>query len=165
MKNNPVNRLMLAATGVQKVISVGAMKETFEFLYNLAQTPNAVKVEYTVYNPNPVQHDPAYLLPRDTYLTGEGQKMLKMNMSEMVRHCTRLAVGKKVPAIGIVFGMDETDTIRFTAQVMLIDSLRSSVKDGIPIMCSVTGGTKKQNAQIYNDVVDDAYKKLKASDM
>jgi hypothetical protein len=166
MKNNEAkNRFQHAANGVQNVISVGSMKDTFKFLYHLAQTNNAVKVEYMVFNPNPVQRDPAYMVPRDTYLFEEGEKMLGMDINEMVRHCTRLTVGKKVPVIGVVFGMDPTDTIRFTAQILLIDSVRAAARNTFPIMCSVTGGTKQQNAQIYNDVVDDAYKKLKASDM
>lgn len=143
--------------GALSAISCGNDKaKAFAFLYSVFHLPDVVKPEYSVFNPNPTQHDPRYIIPQDTYLFDEQKKLAGMDLEDMIKECTQLVEQKGVPSINVIVGLDTNDTIRFSASAIFDVICVGGTDYEIPIMCSVTGGTEKKNQELLQKILKQA---------
>lgn len=133
-------------------------------LYAVYHSEGMVNPEYSVFNPRPSKPVGQQILPADSKLTEDQEMLQTMDLEEHMKYCVKLIREKKVPAIGVVAGLEPTDTIRLTA-MSIFDARLSKLCGGPSVMFSVTGGNREQNQDYMDQAMQAVQRCLEAHDL
>ena len=130
-------------------VSPLSARDAMIFLYCAATSSLVKNAEYLVANPNPVQYDPECVLPKDSFLTEESQRLQGVGVEELIKCGENLMCEQKIPAIAVVANLKRDDQTRLSC---LAHPARA--KGEYTVACSINGGPRKHSGEELHTIID-----------